>query len=212
MHATPHALPASTAFAVALAAITGETPIAAAAAIAVRPALDGDLTAITRINNESLPRLPAPLPDVDARAAGRPLLGSCLPQLPADGLANWMASHRANGRPLWVAQAGREVVGWLSLLGFADRPACMPAAEVAIYIARGWRGCGIGRRLLSHAQTEARLWHIDRLMAFIWHDNAASLALFRAQGFSAWGRLPGIVWADAKSRDMVILGRVLGSD
>lgn len=209
MTATTDVLPASTAFTVALAAITGEPPIVAATAIAIRPALDGDLAAITRIYNESLPPLPTPLPGVDARAGGRPVLGSCLAQLPADGLANWMASHRANGRPLWVAQAGVEVVGWLSLLGFADRPACMPAAEVAIYIASGWRGCGVGRRLLSHARIEAPLWHIDRLMAFIWHDNAASLTLFRAQGFSAWGRLPGIVWADAKSRDMVILGQVL---
>ena len=87
MTATTDALPASTAFTVALAAITGEPPIAAATAIAIRPALDGDLAAITRIYNESLPPLPTPLPGVDARAGGRPVLGSYLAQLPADGLA-----------------------------------------------------------------------------------------------------------------------------
>lgn len=205
MDVTTDALPASPALAAAAAMALGLSSI-----VRVRPAQDADLAAITRIYNDSLPPLPAPLPGVDARdASGRFLARSWLPRLGDDGLAGWMASHRTNGRPLWVAQVGVEVVGWLSLLGFADRPACAPAAEVAIYIANTWRGCGVGRRLVAHALVEAPAWHIDRLMAFIWHDNAASLALFRSQGFTAWGRLPGIVWADAKSRDMVILGREL---
>jgi L-amino acid N-acyltransferase YncA len=46
-------------------------------------------------------------------------------------------------------------------------------------------------------------------MALIWHDNLASQALFRRHGFGAWGAMPGIVWADARSRDMLILGRTL---
>ena len=68
-----------------------------------------------------------------------------------------------------------------------------------------------GRMLLEHALREAPRWSIDRLMAFIWHDNAASVGLFRAHGFSAWGSLPGIVWADARSRD-IIASRWLGEE
>lgn len=181
-----------------------------AAGIAVRPAITADVAAITRIYNESLPE-PAPqAAGADVRIGGRLIAAGRLPPLPDEGLSNWVASHRANGRPLWVAHAGGEPIGWLSLLGFSDRPACLYAGEVAIYITRAWQQRGVGRMLLEHALREAPRWHIDRLMAFIWHDNAASCGLFRAHGFSAWGSLPGIVWAEARSRDMLIFGRVLG--
>ncbi|TXD94938.1 hypothetical protein FUT87_06850 [Mitsuaria sp. TWR114] len=112
MTATTDALPASTAFTVALAAITGEPPIVAATAIAIRPALDGDLAAITRIYNESLPPLPTPLPGVDARAGGRPVLGSCLAQLrPTASRTGWrriapMAGRCGSRRPAWRSWDG----------------------------------------------------------------------------------------------------------
>ncbi|WP_140636101.1 GNAT family N-acetyltransferase [Methylibium rhizosphaerae] len=184
-------------------------PMPGMAALAVRPAIAADVAAVTRIYNESLPPLPTQPDDPQARLGGRLLAISRLLPLPDEGLCGWMAAHRSSGRPLWVAHAGGEPVGWLSLLGFGDRPACTYAAEVAIYIARAWQGRGVGRTLLGHALREAPRWHIDRLMAFIWHDNAASVGLFRAHGFSPWGSLPGAVWADARSRDMLIFGRVL---
>ena len=179
------------------------------ATLTVRPAIAADVVAVTRIYNESLPA-PAAQPEAaGAHVGGRLLAASRLPPLPDEGLSGWMGAHRTNGRPLWVAHAGGEPIGWLSLLGFSDRPACIYAGEVAIYIAQAWQGRGVGRRLLEHALREAPRWNIDRLMAFIWHDNAASVGLFRAHGFSAWGSLPGIVWAEGRSRDMLIFGRVL---
>jgi L-amino acid N-acyltransferase YncA len=44
---------------------------------------------------------------------------------------------------------------------------------------------------------EAPRWHIDRLMAYIWHDNDASRGLFRSHGFAAWGSLPA--WCGPKA-------------
>jgi L-amino acid N-acyltransferase YncA len=182
------------------------------AALAVRPAVATDVVAVTRIYNESLPE-PTAVPHGDGvRIGGRLLAASRLPRLPEDGLSSWVAAHATNGRPLWLAHVGNEPVGWLSLLGFSDRPACLCAGEVAIYIARAWQGHGVGRKLLEHALREAAHWHVDRLMAFIWHDNAASVGLFRAHGFTAWGSLPGVVWAEGRSRDMLIFGRVLEQD
>lgn len=182
---------------------------AGATALGVRPAIAADVTAITRIYNESLADPESQSGDAGVRVGGRLVGTSRLLPLPDEGLSQWMVAHRNNGRPLWVAHAGGEPVGWLSLLGFSDRPACTYAGEVAVYIARAWRGRGVGRKLVEHALHEAPRWNIDRLMAFIWHDNAASQGLFRAHGFSAWGSLPGIVWAEGRSRDMLIFGRVL---
>jgi len=177
--------------------------------LAVRPAAASDAVAITRIYNESLPAPATCGADATERVGGRLLAASRLPPLPDDGLSGWMAAHATHRRPLWVALAAGEPVGWLSLVGFCDRPACNYAAEVAIYIARAWQRRGVGGRLLEHALCEAPNWDIDRLMAFIWHDNVASRSLFGRYGFRAWGSLPGVVWAESRSRDMQIYGRVL---
>lgn len=178
-------------------------------ALAVRLAVASDAAAITRIYNESLSVAATSAADAGERIGGRLRAASRLPTLPDDGLSGWVAAHAVQRRPLWVALAAGEPVGWLSLVGFSDRPACGYAAEVAIYIARAWQRRGVGGRLIEHALREAPNWDIDRLMAFIWHDNMASRSLFGRYGFGAWGSLPGVVWADSQSRDMQIYGRVL---
>lgn len=181
------------------------------AAVSIRPAIGDDLAAITRIYNDSLPEAAPIEQEAEAHAGGRRLAASRLVPFGDATLLQWMESHRQHRRPLWVAQANGETVGWLSLLGFSDRPACGCAAEIAVYVASGRCGQGIGRALLRHALREAPRWHIDRLMAFIWHDNTASRGLFRSQGFGAWGSLPGVVWAEGRSLDMLILGLELAA-
>lgn len=192
--------PADTAFAPTC------TGLAPAAAISIRPAIGDDVAPITRIYNDSLPQAAPAEPDGEARAHGRQLAASRLAPFNEGSLVPWMDQHRRHGRPLWVATVNGETVGWLSLLGFSDRPACGCAAEVAVYVAGGRCGQGIGRALLRHAMREAPRWHIDRLMAYIWHNNDASRGLFRSHGFAAWGSLPGVVWAEGRSLDMLILG------
>jgi len=189
----------------------GATHLPTAAAVSIRPAIGGDVAAITRIYNDSLPQAAPLAHEADGQAGGRRLAASRLLPFSEANLLPWMESHRRHQRPLWVAQANGDTVGWLSLLGFSDRPACGYAAEIAVYVADGWCGQGIGRTLLHHALREAPRWHIDRLMAFIWHDNEASRGLFRSQGFGAWGSLPGVVWAEGRSRDMLILGLELAA-
>lgn len=176
------------------------------AEVSIRPAIGDDVAAITRIFNESLPRVAPMVQEVEANAGGRRRAASRLVPYAEADLLQWMAMHRQHRRPLWVAQVNGETVGWLSLLGFFDRPACGCAAEISVYVAGQRCGQGIGRALLRHAMGEAPRWHIDRLMAFIWHDNTASCGLFRSQGFGAWGSLPGVVWTEGRSLDMLILG------
>jgi len=171
--------------------------------LSLRLAIPGDAAAIARIYNESLP---------EAGAAGRRLavpLATDLVPLSEDRLLGWLVQHRQSRRPLWVACAGPEVVGWLSLLGFSDRPGCGGAAEIAIYIARAWHRRGVGRYLVRRALREAPLWGVDRLTAFIWHDNVASQSLFRSLGFSPWGALPGVVRVGEQRLNMLIFGHEL---
>lgn len=175
----------------------------ASSALSLRLAVPGDAAAIARIYNDSLPEARTP-----GRRAAAPLASDLVP-LSEDRLLGWLVQHRQNRRPLWVACAGNEVVGWLSLLGFSDRPGCGGAAEIAIYIARAWHRRGVGRYLLRRALREAPLWGLDRLMAFIWHDNTPSQSLFRGHGFTPWGALPGAVQVGEQRLNMLIFGHEL---
>lgn len=177
--------------------------------LAVRPATAFDAAAIARIYNESLPPGVSSPPDATTRIGGRRLAGSRMQLLTPDIMGGWITAHAQYGRPLWMAHADGQAVGWLSLFGFSERPACTCAAEVSIYITRGWQRRGVGRMLIEHALREAPLWDIDRLMAFIWNDNMPSRMLFAQCGFGPWGVLPGVVWAEGVGRDMLILGRPL---
>ncbi|MDR7149949.1 L-amino acid N-acyltransferase YncA [Hydrogenophaga palleronii] len=185
------------------------TSLTASSAVAVRAATPFEASAMARIYNESLP--PGAPADADAapRNGERSLARSRLQRLTPELMSGWVTTHRQNGRPLWVAHAEGQTVGWLSLLGFSDRPGCTCAAEVAVYIAQDWQRQGVGRTLMEHALQEAPHWGIDRLMAFIWNDNMPSRKLFAQCGFGPWGALPGVVWAEGLDRDMLILGRQL---
>lgn len=176
------------------------------AQLIVRLAVPGDAAAIAGVYNQSLP--PAAAGAV-APEAGRGLPDRGLYPLSERQMEWWLDLHRQSGRPIWVAEVRNAVVGWLSLLGFHDRPGCGSAAEVAIYIGTAWHRKGLGRYLLRRALNEAPQWGLDRLMAFIWHDNEASQGLFRSLGFMAWGALPGVVRVGAQGRNMLILGHEL---
>lgn len=178
-------------------------------ALNVRQGTPFDASIVARIYNDSLPAGAPAHADAATRIGGRLLASSRLQRLTPEQMVGWVTAHRQNGRPLWVAHTEGQAVGWLSLLGFSDRPACSCAAEVSVYVARGWQRQGVGRTLLEHAFREAPHWGIDRLMAFIWHDNMGSRRLFAQCGFGPWGALPGVVWAEGMGRDMLIVGRQL---
>jgi L-amino acid N-acyltransferase YncA len=168
--------------------------------LSLRLAVPGDAATIARIYNESLPEA-----GTLGRRPAAPLATDLVP-LSEDRLLGWLVQHRQVRRPLWVACAGHEVVGWLSLLGFSDRPGCGGTAEIAVYIARAWHRRGVGRYLLRRALREAPLWGLDRLIAVIWHENVASQSLFRGHGFSPWGALPGVVRVGEQRLNMLIFG------
>jgi L-amino acid N-acyltransferase YncA len=178
-------------------------------ALNVRQGTPFDASIVARIYNDSLPQGAPVHADAATRIGGRLLASSRLQRLTPEVMVGWVNAHRQNGRPLWMAHTEGQTVGWLSLLGFSDRPACGCAAEVSVYVARGWQRQGVGRTLLEHAFREAPHWGIDRLMAFIWHDNMGSRRLFAQTGFAPWGALPGVVWAEGMGRDMLIVGRQL---
>ena len=48
---------------------------------------------------------------------------------------SWFREHDPERYPMWVAESGGEIAGWLSFEPFRKRPAYHATAEVSVYVA-----------------------------------------------------------------------------
>ena len=116
------------------------------ATLALRPARASDAEPICLIYNQGIEDRVATL-ETELRT-------------PAE-LREWMAA-RGPRHPVIIAEAAGEttsvtsVVGWGSLNVFNARPAYQHVADFSVYVERGWRGQGVGRRLLERLVEMAR--------------------------------------------------------
>lgn len=119
----------------------------------------------------------------------------------------WLDDPR---HPVLVAEVDGRVVGWVAASTYRPRACYEGIVEFSVYVRRGARGQRLGDRLMGHflpACEAAGLW---KVVARIFPENVASLALCRRHGFREvglyrrHGRLDG-VW-----RDVVIVERLLG--
>jgi len=171
-----------------------DSPGAALVAPSIRHAREADLPAIVAIYNASIP---GRLATADTAAVS------------VDSRREWFAAFDPASRPLWVAEHGGQVAGWLGLRSFYGRPAYHRTVEAAVYVAPDMQCRGIAGALLAHALAAAPPLGIATLLAFVFGHNGASLALFRRAGFADWGTLPRVAELDGVERDLVILGKRL---
>ena len=83
----------------------------------------------------------------------------------------------------FVAVAEDEVVGVLNLY-----PSSFGYAEIGMYVARDWRGRGVGSALMEAAIDWARAEGLHKLSLSVFPHNAAGIALYRKFGFVEEGR------------------------
>ena len=164
----------------------------------VRDATPEDLAAIVEIYNSTIP---SRIVSADTEPV------SVEQRLP------WFYEHDPARRPIRVAEAGGEVVGWLSLSDFYDaRPAYNGTAEIGIYVREGHRGKGIGGRLLRETIERAPGLGIKTLTAGAFAVNESSLELFERFGFEKWAHFPRVAELDGTEIDLVVLGLRLEED
>ncbi|TFL18192.1 GNAT family N-acetyltransferase [Jannaschia formosa] len=129
--------------------------------------------------------------------APRPADGPEIAAIHAEGLATGHASFRETPMD-WagfetgfalslLAEVGDRVAGFAGVSATSARPVYAGVGEVSVYVAASAAGKGVGRALLSRlvADSEAEGWWT--LVAQIFPENGASLALHRACGFRALG-------------------------
>lgn len=120
----------------------------------------------------------------------------------------WLLA-RGSRHPVIVCCAGDEVVGWGSLNAFNPRRAYDSVADFSVYVERGWRGKGVGSRLLAELERLARGlgYHKLVLSAFPW--NEAGMALYRKSGFREVGVYKEQGKLDGRWVDIVIMEKIL---
>jgi L-amino acid N-acyltransferase YncA len=127
--------------------------------------------------------------------------------VPVESRVRWFEEHSAASRPLWVAEAGGRIAGWLSFSSFYGRPAYHKTAEISVYVHETYRKQGLGSYFLGEALAHAPSLRLDTLLGFIFGHNLPSLALFERFRFERWGQLPRVAVLDGIERDLVIVGR-----
>ena len=81
---------------------------------------------------------------------------------------------------------------------------------MGIYVKDGYRGGGVGRRLIEEAIGRAPELGIEIMTAGAFAHNGPSVKLFERFGFERWGHFPEVAELDGVKRDLVVLGlRVL---
>jgi L-amino acid N-acyltransferase YncA len=131
----------------------------------------------------------------------------------APGWDAWNAKYHAHSR--LVARAEGRVVGWAALAAVSPRACYAGVAEVSVYITDGFRGRGVGNKLLTALIASAEQNGIWTLYGHTFVENEASLRLQTACGFRVIGRRERIGKLNGVWRDTIMTERrskVVGVD
>ncbi len=98
----------------------------------------------------------------------------------------WFAEHD-DRFPVYVALKFGKVIGWASLSKWSGRCAYSSTAEISIYIKEGYRGKGIGTKLINRVLDEGKKAGIHTILARIAEGSEASVRLHQNAGFEYVG-------------------------
>ena len=161
--------------------------------IKLRPATEGDAEAIATIYNQGIEDRGATL-ETNLRTP--------------DERRQWLAA-RSPLHPVIVAEAGGQVVGWGSLNAFNPRKAYDYVTDFSVYVERGWRGKGVGSRLLTRLIELGGELGYHKLVLSAFPSNAGGMALYQKLGFRTVGIYREQGKLDGKWVDTIIMEKLL---
>jgi L-amino acid N-acyltransferase len=162
--------------------------------MAIRPANEQDIPAITAIYNEIV--------------ASSNAVWTEKRDTEADRLA-WMTARRELGYPVLVATEGTAVVGYGTFGDFRAWPGYRYSVEHSVYIHSDHRGHGLGRLIVGELVSAATALGKHVLIAGIDGGNQASIRLHASMGFAEVARMPEVGRKFGRWLDLVFMQRVL---
>jgi phosphinothricin acetyltransferase len=164
-------------------------------AVSFRDARSADLAAIVAIYNQAI---------------AEQATGDTEP-VSVEGRRAWLDDHARVGRPILVAEAGEEVLGWASLSAYRPgRAALRHTAEISYYTHVSHRRRGISAALIQSAIARCPAQGIHTLFAIVLDDNRPSIGLLEKLGFERWGHMPRVASFGDREVGHFYYGRRLG--
>ena len=108
-----------------------------------------------------------------------------------EGRIHWLKG-RSRVHPVLVVEVEGKVVGWGSLSTYNSRQGWSATVEDSIFIHHEHHGKGLGKRILRELLTRAEALGHKSVIARISGEQAASLKLHEACGFTHAGLLKGV--------------------
>lgn len=122
----------------------------------------------------------------------------------------WLASFAPTGRyQCFIAEEGREPIGWVCSGKFREKAAYDTSVELSIYLRPDAHGKGLGRRLYATIIDALQGEDINRLYGGITLPNPASVALHLAMGFRHLGTQTGVGRKFGQYWDVALYERAL---
>ena len=121
----------------------------------------------------------------------------------AADVAPWV--EQADRYPVLVGERTGEVIGWARAGSYSDFPPYAGVGELAIYVTASARGSGVGRALVDGLAGAARDRGYWKLIAKVFPENEASVALLRACGYREVGMHLRHGNMDGRWRDVLLL-------
>ena len=131
--------------------------------------------------------------------------GNATFQTEAPSWEAWDLAHVKTCR--LVAISGDHVIGWAALSPVSSRCVYAGVAEVSIYLARDYRGEGIGVMLLEELIPYSEQNGFWTLQSGIFPENKASLAIHKKCGFREIGFRKKVGKMNGIWRDTILLER-----
>lgn len=116
---------------------------------------------------------------------------------------------RIASRPVLVAQAKGQVVGFATYGPFRDGPGYRHTAEHSVYVRPTEHGAGYGKALMAELEEIARRDGIRVLVAGIGGENAGAMAFHARLGYATAGRLRGVGTKFGRHLDLILMTKNL---
>jgi phosphinothricin acetyltransferase len=162
--------------------------------IGIREATDADLPSVVDILN--------------AEIAQSPYLYMEKPITLGERL-KWLGAHRAGGLPVLVSSLDGAVIGWASLSKYRPSSGYRFTLEASVYVASRAQRRGVARTLMAALHDWAARHDFKSIVASIDSENAASIALFEAFGYSEVARLADVGWKFEQWRTQLLYQRAV---
>jgi L-amino acid N-acyltransferase YncA len=101
-------------------------------------------------------------------------------------MQEWFNNHKGRFKVL-VAEQESNIIGWSSLNTYNNRCAYAGVADLSVYVARGYRGKGIGKLLLTAIEDSAKENDFHKIVLFTFPFNQLGQSLYHNKGYREVG-------------------------